>query len=227
MRLNKHIDNIVDCKSWEKLRPPKKPDIQWKDGRSAKELAKYITNALPSMPLELEDILKNFVDEDAVFDWDAEYVTQLPGAGEGRNHDAILYNDDIVVCIEAKADETLGNLVGEEMKRASVNKLSRLCSLLKILFKDGFKDYADLRYQLITASTGTIIEAQKRGTKNAILLVVVFKSKDHTTKEKLENNNMDIQKFLSATNAVDFNSLKVIPNNTDVNLYFGKIEIEL
>ena len=67
MKLNKHVDEIVNCKTWQKLRPPKKPDIQWQDGRSAKELAKYITKDLPSMPLEIEDILKLFVDEDATY----------------------------------------------------------------------------------------------------------------------------------------------------------------
>lgn len=227
MRLNKHINNITDCDTWKMHRPPKKPDIQWRDGRSAKELARFITNALPNMPMEIEKILKTFVGESAVFDWDAEYVTKLPGSGEGRNHDAILYNDDIIVCIEAKADETLGNLIGEEIKGASVNKLSRICSLLKLLFKDGFKDYNNLRYQLLTASAGTIIEAQERGVENAVLLVVVFKSENHTTKEKLENNNMDIQNFLQATNAVDYENLKMIPNSTGINLYFSKIEIDI
>lgn len=227
MKLNEHKDKIVDCKTWQIHRPPKKPNIQWKDGRSAKELARYITKTLPNVPMEIEKVLKTFVDDDAVFHWDAEYVTKLPGSGEGRNHDAIIYNDDIVVCIEAKADETLGNLIGEEIKGASVNKLSRICSLLKLLFKDGFKNYDKLRYQLLTASAGTIIEAQERGVDNAILLVIVFKSENHTTKEKLESNNIDIQNFLKETNAVDYKNLKMIPNNTGINLYFAKIEIEI
>lgn len=227
MKLNKHINNITDCESWKEHRPPKKPDIQWKDGRSAKELAKYMTSAFPQIPSELENILQIFVDENAEFDWDAEYVTKLPGNGEGRNHDAILYNDDIVVCIEAKADEVLGNLIQEELKEASVNKLYRISSLLKILFQDGFKHYDNLRYQLLTASTGTILEAQKRGVKNAVFLVIVFKGINDTTAEKLENNNLDIQSFLEATNSIEYKNLKKIPNNTDIDLYFGKIEIEL
>ena len=227
MKLNPHEKNIIDCDSWKAIKPPKKPDIQWKDGRSAKELARYITSTLPNMPLEMENILKEFVGQDAAFDWDAEYVTQLPGSGEGRNHDAIFCNEDIVVCVEAKADETLGNLISEEMKETSVNKLGRIVSLLKLIFKDGFKHYGSLRYQLLTASAGTIIEAQNRGKKNAILLVIVFKSEKHTTAEKVESNARDIQNFLEAVNAIDYKNLKKIPNNTDINLYFGKIEIDI
>jgi len=225
MRLNKHINDIIDCDSWREHRPPKKPDVQWKDGRSAKELARFMTNSFPNIPSEIEDILKIFVDKDSAFEWDAEYVTELPGNGEGRNHDAILYNDDIVVCIEAKADEPLGNLIGEELKGASVNKLNRISCLLKLLFKGGFMNYNSLRYQLLTASVGTVLEAQKRGVTNAILLIIVFKSEKHTKKEKVENNNADIQNFWEATNAVEYKNIKRIPNNTDINLYFGKIEI--
>jgi len=227
MKLNAHVNQIVDCDSWKQHRPPKKPDIQWKDGRSAKELARFVTTSLPDMPSEIEGKLVTFVDETAVFDWDAEYVTELPGIGEGRNHDAVFFNEDIVVCIEAKADETLGNLIQEEMRNASVNKLGRISDLLKMIFKGGFKEYGNLRYQLLTASTGAILEAKKRGVKTVILLVIVFKSEEHTTKEKIENNNADIQRFLNATAAVDCNGLKKIPNNSDINLYFDKIEIEL
>lgn len=227
MKLNAHVKNITDCDSWKKHRPPKKTDIQWKDGRSAKELARYITAALPDMPSEIEKVLIDFVDKDAAFDWDAEYVTKLPGSGEGRNHDAVFFYDDIVVCVEAKADETLGNLIKEEMDNASVNKLYRISCLLSMIFKGGFKKYDNLRYQLLTASAGTIAEAQRRSVNTAVLLVIVFKSEKHTMKEKLECNNEDIQNFLEAVNAVNYKSLKKIPNNTEVNLYFGKIEINI
>lgn len=227
MKLNDHEEHIVDCDSWRMVRPPKKPNLQWKDGRSAKELAKYMTSALPNVPREIEEVLQNFVGMDASFHWDAEYVTELPGEGEGRNHDAIIYNEDVVVCIEAKADEPLGNLIEDEIDGASINKLSRICSLLKMLFKNGFKKYAELRYQLLTASTGTILEAQKRGVDNAVLLVIVFKSEKHTKQEKLDNNDKDIQKFLNVVNATDCKNLKKISNNSDVNLYFGKIVIEI
>ena len=53
------------------------------------------------MPVEIESALSTVVSVDAAFDWDAEYVTKLPGKGEGRNHDAVLYNEDIDAFLEA------------------------------------------------------------------------------------------------------------------------------
>lgn len=221
-----HAENVIDCDSWKEKRPPQIPDIHWKEGRSAMELARYVTSAMPNMPREIEEVLEFFVSPSSVFDWDAEYVTKLPGSGEGRNHDAIFYNNDIV-CVEAKADETLGNLISDELNNASINKLSRICCLLKMLFKGGFKQYAGLRYQLLTASTGTILEAQKRGVDKAILFVIVFRSPKYTTKEKIDSNDKDIQYFFSATKAIDYKNLKKIPNNTGIDLYFGEIVIDL
>ena len=78
MILKKHAKDIVDVESWKRHCPPKKGDIQWREGRSAKELAKYITKALPDVPVEIETALKTIVPQEASFDWDAEYVTALP-----------------------------------------------------------------------------------------------------------------------------------------------------
>ena len=223
MKLKPHEKGIVDVESWKQYCPPKKGDLQWRDGRSAKELAKYITEALPAVPAEIENALKSLVPMDARFDWDAEYVTALPGKGEGRNHDGILYNDDIVVTIEAKADETLGNLIEEEMNDASVNKLHRISTLLGYLFNGSFKKYHNLRYQLLTAAAGTIIEAENRKVKTAVMVVVVFKTNGDITEEKLISNHKDIENFLDATKAYDENGFKVIPNNTGIKLYFKEI----
>lgn len=225
MLLKKHPQNIVDHKSWHEKCPPKKGDIQWVDGRSAKELAKYITKTLPDIPEEIENALKTIVPAKAEFEWDAEYVTKLPGIGEGRNHDAILFNKDIVITIEAKADETLGNLIEDEIKNASVNKLYRITSLLEHIFKGGFKNYQKLRYQLLTASVGTILEAKKQKCKTAVLLVLVFKSNGDVKEENLIANHKDIEAFLSAANAYEENGFFVIPNNTDIKLYFKEIVI--
>ena len=225
MLLKKHPKDIVDHDSWCRECPPKKGDMQWADGRSAKELAKYMTKNFPSVPAEIENAIKTIVFANAEFDWDAEYVTKLPGRGEGRNHDAILFNNDIVITIEAKADETLGNLIEDEIKNASVNKLHRITSLLEHIFKGGFKDYQKLRYQLLTASVGTMLEAQNKKCKTAVLIVLVFKSNGKVTEENLAANHKDIEAFLGAANAYEESGFFVIPNNTDIKLYFKEIVI--
>ena len=225
MQLNKHPKGIVDHESWKRVCPPKKGDKQWRDGRSAKEFAKYITEALPSVPKEMETALQTIVASNAQFDWDAEYVTALPGEGEGRNHDGILYNKDIVATIEAKADETLGGLVKEELKDASVNKLYRISKLLDCLFDGGFKGYKELRYQLLTASVGTILEAEKKGVDTAVMFVLVFKTNGDVTQQKLDDNHQDIVNFLNAAKAYDENGFKVIPNKSKIKLYFKEIVV--
>ena len=223
MKFREHSKCIVNVESWKQVKPPKKGDLQWRDGRSAKELAKYMTNAFPIIPAEIENILQNFVSVNATFDWDAEYVTPLPKKGEGRNHDAILYNDDILVTVEAKADETLGKLIGEEMQKASINKLSRISMLLEYLFEDGFNQYHNLRYQLLTAAVGTILEAKRKNIDTAVMLVLVFKTNGDITEEKIASNHKDIENFFAATNAIDENGLKLIPNKANINLYFKEI----
>lgn len=223
MLLRTHPKNIIDPESWFLNRPPKKGEKQWKDGRSAKELAKYFTANLPYVPAEIERAISTLAAANTEFNWDAEYVTPLPHIGEGRNHDAILFNDDIVVTIEAKADETLGNLIEEEIENASVNKLQRIGSLLDYIFKGDFKEYKKLRYQLITASAGTLLEAQNKSCSTALLLVLVFKSNGQVSEEKLSVNHKDVDTFLKATQAYEENGLYVIPNNTDIKLYFKEI----
>ena len=52
-------DELSTVELWKKKAPPMGGDKQWKDGRSAKELAKYMTSDYPNLPSELEEILSN------------------------------------------------------------------------------------------------------------------------------------------------------------------------
>ena len=63
------------------------------------------------------------------------------------------------------------------------------------------------------------------GCNEAVLLVVVFKSNGKVSEEKLAENSKDIEEFLKATEAYQENGLYVIPNNSDVKLYFKEIII--
>jgi hypothetical protein len=130
-----------------------------------------------------------------------------------------------VITIEAKADEPLGNRIGEELQHASVNKLHRISTMLNCLFPGGFRNYEQLRYQLLTASVGTLLEARKRNASKALLLVLVFRTNGRVEAGKLEENAGDIRAFLQATKAREENGLMEIPNNTDIKLYFREIVI--
>ena len=242
MRLKNN--GITDSESWKIYAPPKGGDSQWKDGRSAKELAEYLTGNFPDMPKYIEDALLNFTNKNAEFDWSAEYVTNLTpfglGRGEGRNHDAFLWNSDVVVGIEGKADESLGSeRIRDALKTESANKLHRIQGMIEMMFGSKPEAHGDIRYQLVTASVATLLEAAKRNVKNALLLVIVFKKpgyysengvkKTYYSEKKIQNNNKDIEAFLKETKATEQNGIYSIPTaygkETGIDLYFKKIEI--
>ena len=229
-------NGITNLESWFKLSPPMGGIIQWKDGRSAKELARYMTANYPLVPQKIENTLLSFVDKDAEFNWAAEYVTEFQefnlGKGEGRNHDAFMFNSEIVVGIEGKADEPLGSqLISEAIKNASENKTQRINGMIKMLWGDSPKNHPNTRYQLVTASTATLLEATKKNVKKAILIVIVFKKEGCYSKEKINSNKTDIQNFLIDISAKQNGEYFVIPTvygkENNIELYFKYIEINL
>ena len=229
-------NGINDIDTWFQSAPPMGGTKQWKDGRSAKELARYMTANYPAVPKEIEDSLSFFVGKNACFDWAAEYVTDfLPfglGKGEGRNHDAFMFNSDIVVGIEGKADESLGSqLIGDALENASVNKKQRINGLIQMLFGDVPENHKNIRYQLVTASAATLLEATKKNVKKAILMVIVFKKNGYYSEEKIASNNADIQNFLNDISAKENGEYYIIPTaygkENNIDLYFKHIEIDL
>jgi hypothetical protein len=108
---------ITSPEEWRSHAPPKAGAAQWRDGRSAKELAKAW--ALGAMPRDLFALLgshqatKDFSAERAL----AEHRTALDRfSGEARNHDLILVGTTgearMLIAIEAKADEPFGKPIG-------------------------------------------------------------------------------------------------------------------
>lgn len=220
-------DKLSTVDLWKKNAPPMGGDKQWKDGRSAKELAKYMTSDYPNLPSELEEILSDIIDKHSILELDAERVTSLKGfgRGEGRNHDGALFNDEIFIGIEAKADETLGNLLSDELKSASDNKMLRINKLVDLLFDDGVDNHKNLRYQLLTASAGVLLEAGD--SKKALLAIIVFKKAGCYSNIKIQENERDIYRFLIETKAIAKNGYWQINTNCGKELLFCKIDIEI
>lgn len=231
-----HDSGIATLNDWFRFSPPMGGEKQWKDGRSAKELARYITSALPNVPAEIEKKLSHFVSSDSAFEWAAEYVTDFAshdlGRGEGRNHDAIMVNDEIFVGIEGKADESLGSqYVGTALNGASENKKHRIDGMIHMLYGDSPDVHKDIRYQLVTAACATLLEAKIRGLKKAMMMVIVFKKSGCFSEEKVANNDKDIQYFLSHSHAVLLDDYWMIPTTygkeNGIELYFSEIIINL
>lgn len=232
-------NGITDMDSWNRLSPPTKKE-HWKNGRSAMELARYMTAAFPALPQELEGILAHFCPHDAALDWGVEHVTALTpfglGVGEGRHHDAFLYGNDIVVGIEGKADESLDKTLEEKLKNASQNQRHRIDGMLQMLYEKGKKVPNGIRYQLLTACTGTLLEAIKHRASTAVVLVLVFKKKPqgdeiYFSPAKIEKNDRDIRSFIDSLSTEPFGDMTLIRTpfgaETGVSLYFQKMEFDV
>lgn len=201
---------------WHRYAPPKKPQIHWQDGRSAKESARawlgHGTTA--TVPREIATLLetcrltRGFEPVLAI----PECVTKLDDyAGEHRNHDLLVVGlaagGQMLLAIEAKADESFGDhsvdeyltlcerrehdrirraeearLAGKRLPRPS-NAARRIQELCAAVFGHAANDgrvpdvARPLRYQLIAALAGALIEAHARECAHAVLVVHEFLSK--------------------------------------------------
>jgi hypothetical protein len=215
-------------------------DRQWVDGRSAKELARaWVGSGTPVVPAALTALLdsceltRGFVCDEAF----PEHVTRLDDfRGEHRNHDLLVIGSTgggpTVIGVEGKNDEVFGDIVGEyhAVKSASdvrSNVPARIEQLVSALVADGMLTAAPLRYQLLTASMGTLIEASARGANQAVVVVHTFRSND-SKPDKLAQNAADYAAFVRAfdSSAVVVDGVVAGPYSvpgSDVQLLTGKI----
>lgn len=205
MKLNSIIIDTVE--KWEKYAPPMGKDKQWRDGRSAKELAKYVMVNCNKVPEEIEKAIPPVSPKAEEFDWVAEYITPFPynefGQGEGRHHDMILFNPQIFIGIEAKADEPFDKILSEWLVAGNgigseVNRRKRANAMCRLIFGDDSSNHLNIRYQLMSALTGVLIEAEKRKNDTAMLLIVTFKRDGYFRQEYINRNEKDLADFLKA-----------------------------
>lgn len=213
--LDKTGEKVNTVEEWLIKCPPAKGANQWKDGRSAKEFAKYILDCNKSkLPNEIKYLLQKLgitYDEDWVGYPERKTCFDSYG-GNTRNHDMLLINSKskIIIGIEAKADESLGDKVDKEREKAKSNaksnKLIRLDEILDIIYPNNEKPQEnDIRYQLLTATIGTIHEAKQQLFDCAILLIINFVPSDFNVKrdeikwaekKKVEVNKCDVKKYI-------------------------------
>jgi hypothetical protein len=115
-----------------------------------------------------------------------------------------------VICVEAKADEPFGRIVAEELREAVKRQGTRFPERLDWLTRSllGIPAFSnpgevelsdavsDLRYQLLTAVAGTLLEAQARNAAVAILLIHEFRTQS-TDDANLRDNGEALNRFLS------------------------------
>ena len=198
IKISKNDNIITTVEEWYQFAPPKAKGKHWKDGRSAKSLAQFMTDK--NQVKKLEDILVELeYNTKGVISCTPEANTVLPCKGNGRNHDLLMIGEDFVVGIEAKVSEPFGEEISTELIEASDNKKGRIDKLANELFGckiNEVKDGLELRYQLLTGVYGTLREAKNNKKSKALFLVIVF-TDGITTKEAnaVVANNKDFEDF--------------------------------
>ncbi|MDF2653266.1 MAG: hypothetical protein K0Q73_9071, partial [Paenibacillus sp.] len=208
-----------------------------KDGRSAKELAKaWMTKYGPKMPSDLTDLLSGFHAERGI----PECETKLDDLkGSGRKHDMIVMGNakgkKTFIAIEAKVDESFGEVVSDYIiKSEKANPRSQIRERIKHISEAifGSKDVESLRYQLLHAIAGTLIEAKNQNAVQAVFIIHEFVPFGKVS-TKSKQNEEALQSFvkLLTGNALTPRQLVgpiSVPGSgnvpKDIPLYIGKIE---
>jgi hypothetical protein len=209
--VNRSEETILSLEQWTR---PKKAH-QWREGRSAMELARaWCPDSGPACPVDLVALLRthDWTREIQIEEVRPEYVTPLPERGEGRNHDiwakCSVNGQPFTLCVEAKADEPFGETIRDTcasaLKRSEkTGGVRRARALLHMIFGSGAEPdrepYASLRYQLVTAIAGTALQARTDGARTGALIIHEFRGRD-TSESLLHRNAEDLAVFLRVMN---------------------------
>lgn len=214
--LKKNGEKIERWQDWEH---PKK-EYQWKEGRSAMELAKsWFRSSMAAPPEEIIQIISNHFQEEIEFiRVIPELSTPLPERGEGRNHDVAsicrIGGRQSTVCIEGKADEPFGEFTiahyYQQMRSRQVEgdptrvpeRIEKLIAMLPIV-QTGVASCAvsNNGYQLLTALAGTALQARIDKSDLAILIIHQFQTADVDLR-KIEKSIEDFTRFVGAVTSV-------------------------
>jgi hypothetical protein len=244
------IESVAD---WLLKAPPRGGEKQWRDGRSAKELAAaWFRAGTAAPPRELAELLDTVQATRALrlTSAVAEKVTRLDDFDPGhRNHDLVLVGEGVagrvVVAIEAKADESFGATVAEALAAArrrtretgkSSNLPARVAELCGAVLGCAADVAEALRYQLIYGIAGTLIEAKLHRAAAAVFLIHEFRSAWTHDAKHVENRN-DLCDFVGRlgmdlpigdsilTGPIAVRGGSRVP--ADIPLYVGKIVTDL
>ena len=227
IKISKNNNIITTVEEWYQFAPPKAKGKHWKDGRSAKSLAQFMTDK--NQVKKLEDILVELkYGTNGVISCTPEANTVLPCKGNGRNHDLLMIGEDFVVGIEAKVSEPFGEEISTELIEASDNKKNRIDTLANKLFGckiNEVKDGLELRYQLLTGVYGTLREAENNQKSKALFLVVVFTDGLTSEDENAVNRNNDDFKNFCQQIGLSAEGGTICKSNVDLTIM--KVEISL
>jgi len=198
------------------------PERQWKVGYSARTLA-YCWQEADGFPMNIVmtfqkskiDLFKNV---ELLFAF-PEYKVPLPGGKRESQNDIYVIaksnNNLISIMIEGKVNEPFDKPVSNWISNSGGNsgKQKRLNFLLNKLNLN-YTQVQQIRYQLLHRTVSAIIEAQRIGAKNALMLVHSF-----STEKEWFN---DFAQFVKLFDLSAEKDSIVGPYQTDgINIYFG------
>lgn len=168
---------ISSIEEWGNYARPKS-DKHWKDGRSAKEMAKL------ALSEDFRNIISTILKELSIYETSYKCEPEAKtcfgkgfGKGGPRNHDLLMIGNESIIGIEAKVSESFD-------KKVSEKSTARVGALIKFLYGEDIDINKDkLFYQLLTASVGTIKEAINNGKKKAIVLFITFEGNVYKEKQ--------------------------------------------
>lgn len=215
LRLERREMPIRTVEEWFLHARPMGGEIQWRDGRSAKELAKAWCGDGDG-PAPPGDLLRLLATRPALANLDFEVgypehrIRFDDVAGEPRNADLAVACQGplgrVALSIEAKADEAFGRSVGEEIVNAAAQwafeerdgKLERLRLLASAVlprYQAGHAKVGQLRYQLLTATAGAWAFAAEQGAGVAVLVIHEFLS-PRLNAVRLSENHQDLSRLV-------------------------------
>lgn len=198
---------VYSVEEWSRACPPKGGEKHWKDGYSAKESAKaWFREGHVTLPRELASLLESHRDFVGfrLGTVSPEVCTKLDDYRQGRNADAVVTGTSkgrrTLIAIEAKAAENFGEEIEARLRSAlsGTNVHDRINGLAEAVFGRPVLTIdpalGGLRYQLLHALAGTVIEATERGAEQAVFAVHHFPNPRRDTEETFA----DFSKFVGA-----------------------------
>jgi hypothetical protein len=210
---------INNLDEWFNLCPPKGKEKQWKDKRSAKEMAKFWLDENNC------ENFKRFICE-KIEDFEFDYIiperrSKFDDFKSPRKHDLFILSKDkkTIITIEGKADESFGNSFDETFKKAicekilenKSEKLDRIINLYQKFFnKNGA--VLSIMYQLTHWFAGSLSDAETKGAENIIMVLQEFRS-GLTSDTKVKTNHKKFDEFIKFISEEQYTT--IFDENTD------------
>jgi hypothetical protein len=231
LTIRKSDVEIKTLADWRLYASPRAGDSQWRDYRSAKELARaWCPDGIgPTIPPETGALLSSHTDLSGfrISEVLPEYRVRFDDLpGEPRNADVMAIGavgeEQFVLSVEGRCDEPFGAYIGDELTAAArriareqpANSFARITRLADALLRPragGEPHLGELRYQLLVSLAGALATATQRGAPRAVFMVHEFRT--HITNDSLlVDNQRDLERLVArltngAVTAVPMNQL--------------------